>query len=123
MLHETGFFAIIQQSSSENAFGMVIRINPEHEIFKGHFPDLPIVPGVCLLQIVREAVEIQLNKKQNIREVNNMKFLAPYNPMEQDTTMLSVSYVQEADLLKISASLTGDAVTFFKLSAVFHDAN
>lgn len=27
-----------------------IILNPLHPIFKGHFPDNPILPGVCMMQ-------------------------------------------------------------------------
>jgi 3-hydroxymyristoyl/3-hydroxydecanoyl-(acyl carrier protein) dehydratase len=31
-----------------------IRLNPDHAIFAGHFPGQPVVPGVCMLQIIKE---------------------------------------------------------------------
>ena len=34
-----------------------IEMNPAHEIYNGHFPGMPVVPGVCLTQMVKETVE------------------------------------------------------------------
>ena len=30
-----------------------VLINENHVIFKGHFPDNPIMPGVCMMQIIK----------------------------------------------------------------------
>ena len=30
-----------------------IELNAAHSIFKGHFPGQPIVPGVCMMQMVK----------------------------------------------------------------------
>ena len=28
-----------------------VEIDPTHPIFEGHFPDQPVLPGVCMVQI------------------------------------------------------------------------
>jgi len=37
-----------------------IFINKEHEIFKGHFPNNPVMPGVCMIQIIKELTEKEI---------------------------------------------------------------
>ncbi len=36
-------------------------INKDHEIFTGHFPDNPVMPGVCMIQIIKELTEKALD--------------------------------------------------------------
>jgi len=31
-----------------------ISLIKDHEVFRGHFPDNPILPGVCTVQIIKE---------------------------------------------------------------------
>ncbi len=33
-----------------------ISFNPEHNIYKGHFPGLPITPGVCQVKWVKDVI-------------------------------------------------------------------
>jgi len=122
MLLETGFFTIVKQEAEADKLNVVLQINPKHEIFDGHFPHLPIVPGVCMLQMVREIVERHLNRKLLVGEVKNMKFLSPYNPLEQGNSNLTISLSNVEHSPKITANLSGGNVTFFKMTAHFYEA-
>ncbi len=46
-----------------------IVLNAQHPIYKAHFPDMPITPGACLLQIAEELMQ------QRIVHIANLKFL------------------------------------------------
>ena len=75
------FFSIKETRALENnAYKIVVEINPQHAIFKGHFPGNPIVPGVCLTQMVKEIVETILQKSFNMNKADNIKFTAIVNP-------------------------------------------
>jgi 3-hydroxyacyl-[acyl-carrier-protein] dehydratase len=59
-----------------------IKLNPDHIIFKGHFPGQPIVPGVTYIEMIREIMEVVIKKKLYLKEASNIKFLAITNPLE-----------------------------------------
>ena len=48
--------------------------------FQGHFPNDPILPGVCLLQSLRLGLERAWNSRLKITEILNAKFVAPVHP-------------------------------------------
>ncbi|MEI8311654.1 MAG: hypothetical protein WCH98_12940 [Verrucomicrobiota bacterium] len=48
--------------------------------FQGHFPNDPILPGVCLLQSLRLGLEKAWSARLNITEILNAKFVAPVRP-------------------------------------------
>ena len=48
--------------------------------FQGHFPNDPILPGVCLLQSLRLGLENTWNTRLKITEIHNAKFVAPVHP-------------------------------------------
>jgi 3-hydroxymyristoyl/3-hydroxydecanoyl-(acyl carrier protein) dehydratase len=50
-------------------------INAAHKIFEGHFPGHPVVPGVCMMQMVKEIMEQVFKKKTNLVSAVDMKFL------------------------------------------------
>lgn len=75
------FYSIIQtEKSSDSLFNFSIRLNAEHDIFKGHFPENPVTPGVCMLQIIKELTEQILNKQLFMNQCSNVKFMALINP-------------------------------------------
>ena len=55
-------------------------IDPNNHIFNGHFPDQPVVPGVCTLGMIKECVSDTLSKKIIFTEVKECKFLAAILP-------------------------------------------
>jgi 3-hydroxyacyl-[acyl-carrier-protein] dehydratase len=57
-----------------------IHIQEDHPAFAGHFPDMPIVPGVVLLDEALQAVGIRLNLELSACQINAMKFLHPVRP-------------------------------------------
>jgi len=71
------FFEIADLEVSENKeqASARIKINPDHEIFAGHFPEYPVVPGVCIMQMIREILEKTLNSELRMVKGDNIKFL------------------------------------------------
>ena len=57
-------------------------LNAEHTIYQAHFPNEPITPGVCILQILKELLEEHTGKQYEITKVKNVKFLSILSPAE-----------------------------------------
>ena len=94
-----------------------ILINIDDPIFKGHFPDVPVVPGVCMLQMIKEQLEDRFGKSLQLLKAGNLKFLSVINPRENAELSISISYDTDEDG-KISAdgSITDADRTFFKIA-------
>lgn len=96
-----------------------IRIDPGHEIFKGHFPGKPVMPGVCMIQIVKELTERALEKELFLSVASNVKFMAIINPETDPELVLELAISGEDDLIKVRNTTSfGDTVAL-KLSATF----
>ncbi|POY36552.1 3-hydroxyacyl-ACP dehydratase [Solitalea longa] len=116
-----GDFYIIETLEHDNAvIRCDISINADHAIFKGHFPDMPVVPGVCMMQIVKELLETALNCKLQLAKADQMKFLAVINPLETKTLQCALSYsVNENGDIITSAGLQNSTTSFFKFKGRF----
>lgn len=51
-------------------------LNPEHAVYEGHFPGLPVTPGVCLLRVVKECASRLRNRRLRFERIISCKFLA-----------------------------------------------
>lgn len=103
------------------------------EIYKAHFPDMPITPGVCIIQMATELLEEKLGVKLALKEVVNAKFLAVINPNE--TNEITYQFKKLVDLeeqpsdgngansltkkLKATVEVVGPNSPFTKLSLVY----
>jgi 3-hydroxyacyl-[acyl-carrier-protein] dehydratase len=113
------FFSIVNEEHTNSTIRALLKINGDHPIFEGHFPGQPVVPGVCMLQMVREVMEVQLDKKLFITEADNIKFLTVINPDQHSQIQLSISYKRDENVFSLQASLFEGNTTFFKLKAIF----
>lgn len=115
MMLFNNFFTITSQKLIPGHLQASIRFNREHAIFDGHFPGAPVVPGVCMLQIVREILEEATQKKYMITNADNIKFLAVINPDQQLGVNVDITYTKHADGFQINATLFEGELVFFKL--------
>jgi 3-hydroxyacyl-[acyl-carrier-protein] dehydratase len=62
-----------------------------HAIFAGHFPGMPLVPGVMLLEwALHEAARALAIEPRELR-IRESKFLAPLRPDERAELFLTIS--------------------------------
>lgn len=73
-----------------------IRLLADSIIYKAHFPEKPITPGVCVIQMVGEVMEKFLAKKLLLDEVVNVKFLNVIDPTEHDLVTMVVRKLDES---------------------------
>lgn len=118
------FFKITDTESSATEIWAELRINGYHKIFEGHFPDQPVVPGVCMMQMIKETMEQVLDKKTNLVQAAEMKFLAVMNPLENNLVQATIKYTtEETGLIKIAAEIYRDELVHFKCKAVLQGAD
>ena len=76
------FYDILQ--SNQGVY--TIRFNAAHPIFSGHFPEYPIVPGACVVQIAEELTAQTLGHPIRFIAIRDLKFRQPITP-DQDVTI------------------------------------
>ncbi len=59
---------------------VTLHIPADHPSFDGHFPGMPIVPGVVLLDEALHAVMQALGSAPHVWKISSAKFLNPLGP-------------------------------------------
>lgn len=96
-----------------------IHLNKDHDIFKGHFPGNPVMPGVCMLQIIKELTEKATSKNLFLTMSSNIKFMAIINPDTNSDLLLNISIVEEDGSVKIKNVSSFSETVALKLNATF----
>ncbi len=115
------FFEIIHlEETGDNAFEARIQLDSNHKIYKGHFPGNPVVPGVCLSQMVKESLESFKGHQLQMAEAGYLKFMAVVNPIKNPELSIKVTIKSEENhkIAILSETTDGDTV-FFKLKATY----
>src|SRR5690349_17802614 len=118
MLQED-FFTITTLQADNNTVHAVLEINAAHRIFEGHFPGQPVVPGVCMMQMVKEIMEKVIGRTTRLVKADHLKFLSMVNPRENTTITAQLKYVQTSNGdIQVTGSLLNNTATCLKFSGV-----
>ena len=116
------FYTIIELDSSDKEnVKAIIDLNKEHEIYEGHFPGNPVVPGVCLTQLIKEIMETVENMELSLVYADNIKFMAVVNPEINNRLQidLKVKYDTEQELIKVNSVTHFNDQIFYKFKGNF----
>lgn len=109
-------YNIINKETVGEVTTYTISLIPSCIIYAAHFPEMPITPGVCQIQIVKELLEDYLNKMLIIKGVKNAKFVSVLAP-ETKSIKVSLSKIkQEENQCKVQAVIADDTTTYAKIS-------
>lgn len=111
-------FKIASLTHSDGQIDAELEINQQSEIFAGHFPDHPVVPGACMLQTVKEILAHTVKADISLVRADNIKFLSLVEP-SASSLQLNISYQQTDNGLKVNASLIAGQTACMKLQGVF----
>jgi len=88
------------QQTAANTYLCTLTLNANHPIFKGHFPNNPVTPGVCMMQIVKNITEQITDNQLQLIQMTNVKFTALINPDVHPFLQLSLSLqIQDEQVL------------------------
>ena len=114
------FFELASMNSENGKLTGVIKLNAAHTIFEGHFPGQPVVPGVCMMQMVKEILAGALSTSLRLEVADQVKFLSVINPLETSSVGIEIAYTPAEDgRVKMSATLLNEDNVYFKLRAIF----
>ncbi|MCD0469475.1 3-hydroxyacyl-ACP dehydratase [Flavobacterium sp. JAS] len=115
------FYKVLSEEKiSDSKYNVAILINEKHEVFNGHFPGNPIMPGVCMIQIIKELTEAITKSTLMIQTLVNVKFMALINPETTPELRLELDITTtEDDLVKVKNTTYFNDTVALKLSNVY----
>jgi 3-hydroxyacyl-[acyl-carrier-protein] dehydratase len=120
MILKDNFYTINELEFVENKIQASIKIDSNHSIFEGHFPNNPITPGVVEMEIVKEIVSEGIKKTLKMSKMSNCKFLAILNPLNSSEVNVNIDVLeQENNRIRISAQILDQQTVYLKISAEY----
>ena len=81
----------------DGGFKARLLCNPSHFIYQAHFPDNPITPGVCTIQVASELLQLKLNRPLWLKTVKSVKFLNSIIPEEGKEIVYTFTGMKETE--------------------------
>ena len=117
MLKDDFYKVISKGSTGDQSFKSTILIDKNHDIFKGHFPEIPVVPGVCMMAMVKELLADHIQKPLLLKKASILKFLSLINPMQHTQVDITIKYSEKEDGTYVAnGSISAGELVFFKIT-------
>lgn len=66
--------------SDDGRLHAIVQLLTDHDIYKGHFPGHPVLPGVCTLTIIKDCLEKAFRLSGDWKTIKECKFLDLVQP-------------------------------------------
>lgn len=113
------FYSVDSIVTSETTISATVSLNQQHAIFKGHFEQMPVVPGVCQTQMIKELLQEEIKKDLTLINGNNIKFTGMIVPTQHPKVNIEITYKQEDNQRQVDAKLFFENTIFTKFKGTF----
>ena len=97
-----------------------VRLNADDTIYKAHFPERPVTPGVCIIAVATELLENLLDRHIELTEVVNAKYLSVIDPIATPVVCYSFRKITEIEHgCKVSVEVHFAGTVYTKLSVAY----
>lgn len=116
------YYTITDSRTDGDATVFDVALNAACDVYKGHFPETPVSPGVCNIQMLKECTEKVVGKPLILNYIQQCRLTTLVTPLQHQAVEVRVWIVAPTDGgVKIHATLgKGEAVYLdLKGEAVF----
>lgn len=101
-----------------------LHTNASHPIYKAHFPQHPVTPGVCIVKLIEDLMAQRLGINLQLKRVKNLKFIQPIIPSEALNLEVNFQEMQMKDgFVWGKGAITSGETVFTKFSLQFEKIN
>lgn len=103
----------------DSTINATIKLKANHDIFKGHFEQMPVMPGVCQTQLIKELLQQELGKNLTLTIGNNIKFTGMIIPTQHPVFNVELKYTSAENQYVVDAQLFFENTIFTKFKGTF----
>jgi len=111
---QNSFYDIVHSDQG----GYTIRFNASHPIFSGHFPERPIVPGACIVQIAEELAALTYGYPICFTAIRDLKFRQPITPDQEVTIRVRKATESTCEVLCADSKNEQQLIISFKIYTI-----
>lgn len=111
-------YSIVRNSGrKENRYEYGIEINPDSAIFKGHFPEGPVSPGLCGISIVTKCFSDILGQRLEFVSIDRCRFFSAIRPAERKPLIVDMALSDMGGgMYYVTAEVADDSRVLIELS-------
>ena len=104
-----------------------MRVHADHAVFRGHFPDRPVLPGVLMIEAMAQSAAVMMGAgaieegsgTALLAAVNHFRFYRPVNPGTRlRIEVVTLTRVGSMTVIEGNISCDGEKIAYGELSIV-----
>lgn len=112
----TNYFTLQdQQPQADGSILFTVKLNPDCEVYKGHFPGNPVCPGVCNLEMLKECVEHYAGKTLTISDIKQCRYTAIISPLTQSVLSFKAAISEVENGYAVQGTVYDDNATYIDI--------
>lgn len=111
-------YTIEHLSESEKIIQARALLQAGHPIFKGHFPGHPVLPGVCMLEMITEITGSVLQQRFRISGAPMIKYLHMIDPNRDPEIQFEIKHEQDHKNILAQGKIYSGANVFMKFQLI-----
>jgi 3-hydroxyacyl-[acyl-carrier-protein] dehydratase len=96
-----------------------IHINEQSTVYKGHFPEFAITPGVCQVLMIKEVLEGALRISLRLSEGKSVKFTSMHEPGRESEIDARITYARSGSQISADGMLYRGETRYLKIRCEF----
>ena len=101
----------------------IISLNPDCEVYEGHFPGIPISPGACNIQMIKECAELIIGKPLFMNNLQHCRLTTLITPLVYPQVEVTLFMEKKADVYQLKATIGKNEEIYLQLKAEFRTYN
>ncbi len=114
------FYTFQILNAEVNQIQASVVLNKNHDVYKGHFPQIPITPGVCQVLVIKELLSHVLGKSLKMLKSRDIKFISMHNPTDEEELEVTINYQTTSDsTISVNALISSNVTKILKFNGEF----
>ena len=116
MLKDNFYFIKEQTVTDNSTVNFTVSLNSLHTIYQAHFPDNPVTPGVCIIQIAKELFSFLKQKDCTVTKIKTVKFTHPIDPTLYNTIHFKMEWKDNINSFTVKVTVYEEDTVFSKIN-------
>ncbi|MDR1102685.1 MAG: beta-hydroxyacyl-ACP dehydratase [Tannerella sp.] len=112
----TDYYTVNSQRMEGDTTVFEVSLNPASAVYRGHFPDMPVAPGVCNIQMIKECVERLTGRTLRMNYLDRCRLTTLLTPQQHPDLQVHIQLLENSDtLVRAQTAIGRGEATYFTL--------
>lgn len=109
---ENNYYRLLHTTPTADGAVFRVALLPDCEVYRGHFPDRPVCPGVCNIELIRQCAERLVGQRLRIHTVSLCRFTAVASPSRAPEVDVRIGVTPADGLWRVTTRVADAACVY-----------